>query len=130
MKQYNVKKAIGIFLFLCLLSCHKDESGNGIDRVSNIKFKDFDNKSYEFTDFTNRNKGILLFGFAKWCGWSRMELKYINKIDSIYSDKIAIIGVDCENINDTVNVKYYWSNKYSVPLIKNRERFNKMRLCY
>lgn len=120
LKHYKVKNAIGIFLFLFFISCHKDKTGiEVIDSVSNIKFKDFDNKSYQFTDFTDKNKGILLFGFAKWCGSSRKELTNINKIDSIYSDKIAIIGIDCENINDTAKVREFIQTfKISFPITK------------
>jgi hypothetical protein len=107
------------YLFF-LVTCKKENNDPGkepVNQVSNVKFTGLDNKVYEFRNYTDNNKNILLFGFATWCGFSLRELKNILTIDSVYSDRIAIIGLVCAD--DTINIKkFIINNRILFPVTK------------
>jgi hypothetical protein len=104
---------------LIFSSCQKDRQNEDINLNNNVIFKGLDNNIYEFKNYAENNRGILLFGFATWCGNSRKEFKNIFKIDSLFSKRLAIVGLDCSNKDDTIKIRQFIElNKISFPVTK------------
>ena len=99
-----IKFSLVISFLLIFISCDKESEKTEINQIPNIDFKGLDNLNYNFINYSNNDKDLLLFGFATWCGYSRRQLPIILKVDSFLSDKVVIVGLDCSNVDDTVNI--------------------------
>ena len=102
-----------IIVSLILISCDKESVDSYVNQIPSIDFKGLDNKSYNLKNYSDNDKDVLLFGFATWCGSSRRQLPIILKVDSFLSDKVVIVGLDCSNVDDTINIRGFLK-KYNV----------------
>jgi thiol-disulfide isomerase/thioredoxin len=105
-------------IFFSILSCSREN--NNIDKkyIGDIIFYDIDSVQYRFSDLTGENKNILVFGLATWCHYSTMELLIVNDIDSMYSDKIQILGVDCYETSEDLLKDYISNHNITYPFAK------------
>jgi hypothetical protein len=122
--NYMTKLIFTFFITLLFVSCTKETTNKEINMNNNLRFRDLNNNYYELKDYAKQGKAILLFGFNIWCRFGDYELVHVKKIDSLYSDKIKVFGLDCidstekfGSISDMGKIgfpvsKRFWNNNF------------------
>jgi hypothetical protein len=119
-----------LFITLLFVSCTKETTNKEINMNNNVRFRDLNNNYYEFKDYADQGKAILLFGITM-CGNQYLAIKQIKQIDSLYNDKIKVFGIDCQNTEDTINIKLLIAEeKISFPVTKRFWNNNFDRLVF
>ena len=93
---------ISIFLF----SCEKNEQPyKNLNVLDNFSITDINGVDYELKTILVKHNYLLLFGFSTRCHWSLESIPQIIKIDSLFSYKVQIIGVESSIIynKDEIN---------------------------
>jgi hypothetical protein len=131
MNNNMAKLIFTLFIVLLFISCEKEVKNREINMNNNVRFRDLNNNYYELKDYARQGKAILLFGFNTRCYHVDLEIEHVKKIDSLYSDKIKVFGLECGNINDTVNIKKVLaSRKVNFPVSKRFWNNNLDRLVF
>lgn len=66
--------------------------------IDNFTLYDINGNKYELVKQLKSIDNVLIFEFATWCGWSKISIPQVNQIDSIFCEKISVIGVEGSNL--------------------------------
>ena len=107
-----------LFTFL-LFSCEKKQSEEPNDQVlENFSLIDIQGKTYDLDNSLENYDYLLLFGFATWCHWSQKSAPQINRIDSTFSGKLLIIGVEDSTFNNEIIINQFIENyNFHIPIV-------------
>jgi hypothetical protein len=62
--------------------------------IDNFVLSDINGYKYELVKLLERTDYVLIFGFATWCGWSRISIPQVNSVDSIFKRSLSVLGVE------------------------------------
>ena len=65
--------------------------------IDNFTLYNINGNKYELVKQLEKMDYVFIFEFATWCHWSRMSIAQVNQIDSLFGDKINVIGVEGSN---------------------------------
>ena len=65
--------------------------------IDNLTLFDINGDKYELVKLLESKDYVLIFGFATWCGWSRISIPQVNNVDSIFENRLSILGVEGSN---------------------------------
>jgi hypothetical protein len=111
MNNNMTKLIFTLLIVLLFVSCTKETANKEINMNNNVRFRDLNNNYYELKDYAKQGKAILLFGFNTKCDNQNLVIKQIKEIDSLFNDKIKVFGFDCDNTDDTINIKSLIASK-------------------
>jgi len=65
--------------------------------IDNFTLFDINGDEYELVKLLENSDFVLIYGFATWCGWSRISIPQVNQIDSLFDNNLTVFGVEGSN---------------------------------
>ncbi len=62
--------------------------------IDNFIIYDIYGEKIEFIRQLENKDFLFFFDFATWCGWSKLSIPKVNQIDSLFGDRISVLGVE------------------------------------
>jgi hypothetical protein len=92
-----------------ILTYELNKKNPDVNVLDNFSFTNINGINIDLADILYDKDYVLLFGFAIWCHWSAEIVPQIQSIDSLFSDKIQIIGVEGSNTYNEESVESFIS---------------------
>jgi thiol-disulfide isomerase/thioredoxin len=65
--------------------------------IDNFTLFDINGDEYELVKLLEDRDFVMIYGFATWCGWSRVSIPQVNQIDSLFDNNLIVLGVEGSN---------------------------------